>query len=409
MNILILATGYPRWKGDVSSAKNYLHTLAKSLVMKGVETHVIAPHANGLKKEEIMDGVHIHRFQYLYPSNLQTLAYFPGLPEKIKTINGKIQVLPLMFSMTKKMIEIVRKYDIDIINAHWAIPPGFIATVTKKLHKRPVVVRIYGAELFPFIGKKGLFAKIAKWMIGYALNNAKKVVGNSTITCVAGSKISGREDIEVLPDGVDTETFNPEVDGSEIRKKYNLEGNLVISSSGRMVERKGFIYLIKAMPHILKKFPKTKLIISGDGPERKNLENEVKKLRMEKSVIFPGFIPDRNFPNYMRACDVFILPSIIDSTGDTEGLGLVLAEAMACGTPVIGSDVGGITDIIKDRENGFLAVPRNPEDIAQKIIRLLSDEELKQKFSDEGLKKVQEKFSWAVVNEKFVKIYEGLK
>lgn len=405
MRVCIVATGYPRWKGDVSSAKNYLHTLAKSLVRKGIEIHVVAPHADGLKKEEIMDGVHIHRFQYLYPSNLQTLAYFPGVPEKIKTIKGKLQLPFFMLAMIEKMLDVVKDYEIDVINAHWAIPPGFIATFTKIFHKKPVVIRIYGAELFPFIGKKGLSAEVAKWMIKRALNTAERVVGNSNTTCVAGNKISGREDLEVLPEGVDTENFNPEVNGEEIKKRHNLNNCFSILSSGRMVERKGFRYLIEAMPYVLESFPKTALILGGDGPERKNLVKLAFDLGIRENVIFPGFIQDKEFPNYMKASDVFVLPSIVDKKGDTEGLGLVLAEALACGTPVIGTKVGGIPDIIKDGV-GFLVEQKNPSELADRITMLLTDENLRKEMGKRGRRYIEENFRWESISERYCSIFE---
>ena len=405
MKICILATGYPRWKGDVSSAKNYLHTLAKSLVNKGVEVHVIAPHAEGLKKEEIMDSVHIHRFQYLYPSNFQTLAYFPGIPEKIKTMKGKIQVPFFMLSMIKKMLEITKKYDIDIIHAHWAIPPGFIATFTKKLHKKPVLITLYGAELWPAIKRN---SKVMKQMISYALNNAEKVVGISDATCNAGKEISGRTDIEILPDGINVETFNPGVNGAEIKKKYGLDGHYLIFSSGRMVERKGFRYLIEAIPYILGKFPNTKVIMGGDGPERENLEKLAKDMGIKDKVIFSDFIPDEDFPKYMKASDVFVLPSIVDRMGDTEGSATILLEAMACGTPVVGTNVGGIPYAIKDGMGGFLVEQKNAKQLANKIIMLIKDEELRKEMSKVGRKYVEEEFSWTKIAEKYKNIFEML-
>jgi len=400
MKVLIVATGYPRWKGDFANV--YLHRLAKSLVNKGVEVHVVAPHANGLKKNEIMDEVYIHRFQYLYPEKIQSLAYFPGMPEKVKTIRGKMQLPFFMLSMIKKMISVVKKYDIDVINAHWAIPPGFVATVTKKIHKKPVLIRVYGAELFPVLKGSSMFFKIAKLMIKNALNSAEKVVGNSDASCNAGKEISGREDIEILPDGVDTETFNPNVNGNEIKRKYGR----FIFSSGRMVERKGFVYLVRAMPYILEKFPKIKLIIGGDGPEREKLENKVNKLKIENNVIFPGFISDEDFPKYMKACDVFVLPSIVDRRGDTEGLGLVLAEAMACGVPVIGTKVGGIPYIIKNSGGGFLVEQKNPKELAEKIIMLLKDEKLRKEMGKIGRKYAKEKFGWGEIAERYYDIFE---
>ena len=404
MKVLILSTGYPRWKGDFNNV--YLHRLAKSLVKKGVEVHVIAPHAKDIPKEEIIDDVYIHRFQYMYPSKFQSLAYFPGIPEKIKTVKGKTQLPLFMVSLTKKMLEIVKKYDIDVINAHWAIPPGFIATFTKRFHKKPVIVTLYGAELWPAINKNSKFIKL---LIKYALSNADKVVGISDATCKAGITISGREDIEVLPDGIDTEKFNHTVNGEEIRIEYGLsDKDYLIFSSGRMVERKGFRYLVEAMSYILDKFPNTKLIIGGDGPERKNIENMAKKLDISDKVIMPGFIPEEDFPKYMRAADVFVLPSIVDSRGDTEGSATILLEAMACGTPVVGTRVGGIPYAIKDGIGGFLVEERNTKQLAEKIIMLLEDEDLRRRMGSIGRKYVEENFSLDKIAERYIEEFEIL-
>ncbi len=404
MKVLILATGYPRWEGDFNNV--YLHRLAKSLVRRGIEVHVIAPHAKNLKREDIMDDVYIHRFQYVYPSSLQTLAYFPGIPEKIKTTNGKMQLPIFMFTMIKKMLDIIKKYGIDVINAHWAIPPGFIATCTKRFHKRPIVITLYGAELWPAIKKN---SRLMMWLIKYAINNADKVVGISDATCNAGVTISGRKDIEILPDGIDTESFNPNVNGRGIRMKYGLADSYhMIFSSGRMVERKGFRYLIEAMPYVLEKFPDTKLIIGGDGPERKNLEHIAKKLGISEKVIFPGFIPDEDFPKYIKAADVFVLPSIVDSSGDTEGSATILLEAMACGTPVVGTKVGGVPYAIKDGVGGFLVDEKNPYQLAEKIINLLKNRKVSGKMSKVGGEYIEKKFSWDIIAIKYIEYFKEL-
>jgi glycosyltransferase involved in cell wall biosynthesis len=397
-----LTTGYPRWRSDFANV--YLHRFAKSLANEGIEVHVVAPHAKGLKKEEVMDCVLIHRFQYLYPSELQTLAYFPGIPEKIKTASGKLQIPFFSLGMVEKLFDIIKKYDIDIVNAHWAIPPGFIATLTKKLHGRPVLITLYGAELWPCV-KKG--SKIMKWMISYALNKAERVVAISDATCNAAVAISGRKDIEIIPDGIDIERFNPKIDGEEIRKRHGINGFLIFSS-GRMVERKGFKYLIEAMPFILSEFPNTKLIIGGDGPEKKELEELSEKLGIKNKVIFPGFVSDEDFPKYMKAADVFVLPSIIDRRGDTEGSATILLEAMACETPVVATKVGGIPYAIKENLGGFLVEQKNPRQLANAILTLLNDEELRRNQGKIGRKYVIENFSQQKITWMYVKIFREL-
>lgn len=371
----------------------------------GTEVHVVAPHAKGIKKEDVIDGIFIHRFQYMYPANIQSLAYFPGIPENLKKPFNKLQILSFATSMSKKMLEVVRKYDIDVINAHWGIPSGFLATVTKKIHKKTVMITLYGAEIFLVKRKQ----TILRPMISYALNNADKVVGISDVTCKVGKEISGREDIEILPDGIDTKTFNPQVNGEKIRKKHNLKNHFLIFSSGRMVERKGFKYLIEAMPYILKKFPNAKMIIGGDGPEKLKLEHLAKSLKIEESILFSGFIPSKDFPKYMKACDVFVLPSIIDSRGDTEGSATILLEAMACETPVVGTKVGGIPYAIKDGVGGFLVEEKNSEELAGKILVLLEDEDLRRQMGKIGRKYVEEKFDWLEIADKYKKEFEKLK
>lgn len=404
VRVCLLATGYPRWKGDFSNV--YLHRLAKSLVNRGIEIHAVVPHAEGLKKEEIMDGVFIHRFQYLYPANLQSLAYFPGIPENIKTFKGKIQLPFFMLSTINKILNVVKKYDIDVINAHWAIPPGFIVTFIKKLYKSPVLITLYGAELFPVIKKN---SRIMKWMISYTLNHAEKVVGISDVARDAGKIISKREDMQILPDGIDTRIFNLNVDEEKIKNKYSLNRNYLIFSSGRMVERKGFKYLIEAFLRVLQKFSNTKLIIGGDGPERDNLEYLAKKLGIKEKIVFSGFIGDNDFPKYMKACDIFVLPSIVDSAGDTEGSATILLEAMACGTPVVGTKVGGIPYAIKDGIGGFLVEQKNPKRLADKIITLLRDEKLRGEMGKVGRKYVEEKFSLEKTAYKYIELFKLLK
>lgn len=403
MKVLMLATGYPKWEND--SSHSYLHRLAKLLVIKGLEVHVLAPHAKGIKKEEIMDGVYIHRFQYLYPSNIQTLAYFPGIPEKLKTLNGKIQVPFFMLSMSKALLEVVKKYNFDIIYAHWVIPTGFIALFTKRVHKRSIVIKLYGAEIYPFYRKNNITSKIAKRIIRFTLRNVDKIVGNSGPTCKVGEEMSC-EKIEILPEGVDLESFNPNRDYYEIINRYKLGDYRIIFSTGRMVERKGFKYLIESIPYILREYPKTKLIIGRDGPDRNNLVKLSVDLGIAENVIFPGIIPNEDLPKFMAVATVFVLPSIVDRTGDTEGLGLVLLEAMACGTPVIGTNVGGIPYIIENGVNGFLVEQKKPGQLAKGIIKLF-DEELGQTIGEAGKKYIEENFTWNIITEKCIKILKS--
>lgn len=403
MKICILATGYPRTKEDIFNT--YLHALAQALQKKGIDVHILVPHEKGLKKEEVRDSIYIHRFQYMFPASFQSLAYFPGMPEKLKSITGRIQMPFFLFWMYFALIKVIQQNNIDIINAHWAIPPGVISIISKPIHKKPSLITLYGAELFPAIHTN---SKILKWIINIAINRAEKVIAISDITCQAGMRISGNKNIEIVPDGIDVDKFYPYHDKFMLKKKYHFENDFVIITSGRMVERKGFKYLIEAIPLILIKIPNVKVIIGGKGPEEKNLKLLTATLGVSDYIIFPGFISDGDYPDLMRMADIFVLPSIVDKRGDTEGSATILLEAMACGTPVIGTNVGGVPYTIKEGIGGYLVPPKNPPQLAEKIIELLHDKSLRENLGKVGSQYVSENYSFHRIAEKYLKIFEKL-
>jgi len=142
-----------------------------------------------------------------------------------------------------------------------------------------------------------------------------------------------------------------------LRKILNIsEEDILILTIGKFIPRKGFEYLIKAFNIIVnqRKITNIKLRIGGRGPLKKKYETMIKEYGLNSCISFLGYIKDEEIPSYYIEADIFVLPSIVDDRGDTEGLGVVLLEALACHTPCIATRVGGITDIIKDGINGFL-------------------------------------------------------
>jgi glycosyltransferase involved in cell wall biosynthesis len=400
MKICIVATGYPRWSGDLTAI--FVHRLAKSLAGLN-EVHVVCPHADGLAKEEVMDRVCVHRFQYFYPSSHQTLAYLPGIPENIRKPLNKAKMLPFVASMAKMMLGIVKKYDLDLINAHWAFPSGLLAVLTKRIHRLPVLITLYGAEIFTL---RGAYAGLRP-LLAYAIRNSDKAVAISDATKILAEEVSGGRAVKILPDVIDTEYFSPLNNGNEVREKYNLHNWNVIFTCGRMVERKGFRYLLEAMPPVAAEFNNTKLIIAGDGPERPALENLSKELGIERHVIFPGFVSAEDLPKFYAACDVFVLPSIVDKYGDTEGSGTILLEAMATGKPVIGSKVGGIPFALR-HGGGLLVNQKDPLALADKIRLLLGNDDMRHRLGTEGIGIVEKEFSCSTIAGRYQDEFETL-
>ena len=236
------------------------------------------------------------------------------------------------------------------------------------------------------------------------INNSDICTANSRESARMVYHIAGREDTQVIPMGVDTNLFSRSEKVDIIRKKYEIDGNVLLFV-GRLIRVKGVYYLIKALPEVLKQHPKTKLLIVGSGPEKRRLMQLSAELEIINKVVFIDEVLQEDLIPLYSIANILVLPSIIDVTGETEGLGVVLLEAMACRVPVIGSDVGGIKDIIIDGETGLLSEQKNNDSLAEKIIQLLSDEQLRKKVIENGFKLVKDKYTWEVISNRFLNIY----
>jgi len=396
---LVLTTTFPRWEGDITPG--FVYDLSYGLQKSGLEIVVLAPHYEGAPSTETIDGMKVYRFPYFYPKKLQRLCYEGGILPNLKESNlSKIQ-LPLLFaSEFHHTLRLIQKEKVNLIHAHWIVPSGLIGAICKRMLNLPLITTVHAGDVFP------LQKKYLKPMGKAALNNCDACTVNSNATKDAVLKISDIQNrLRVLPIGVNMKTFTKSsVQGRT--KKPPPDGRYIILSLGRLVEKKGVTYLIEAMPMILEKLPHVKLIVAGEGSEGQRLKEQAKRLGLDAKVDFIGAVSNTELPKLYSNADLFVLPSIIDSWGDTEGLGVVLLEAMACRTPVIGSRVGGITDIIENGFNGLLSEQKNAQDLANKIVDLLSDEELRQRFADNGLRTVTDKFSWEVVVKQFAQLYE---
>ncbi|MCG2825113.1 MAG: glycosyltransferase family 4 protein, partial [Thermoplasmatales archaeon] len=229
----------------------------------------------------------------------------------------------------------------------------------------------------------------------YTLKNADRIIV-STKTYAATSRAMWKHEPAVIPSAVDINEFNPEVDCRAVREKHNLNGNVVLFV-GRLVEHKGLEYLIRSAKNVDAKY-----LIVGEGELRDKLGNLVKKLGVKDKIIFTGKVSNAELPKYYAASDVFVLPSV----ARLEAFGLVIAEAMSSGKPVIVSDIPGVREVITDNVEGVLVPPMDEKMLGEKINILLSNPEMRKSMGEKGRKKVEEKFSWDKVIVEIEKVYE---
>ena len=399
--IMVITSAFPRYQGDL--AGNFVYELANKVRECGVDVYVLAPHDLNLKLEENMSGLKVYRFPYFYPHRFQKLAYGNGIPYNLKNSHlAKIQVPLFFLSELFYATKLVKKEKIDIIHSHWLVPQGLVGAICRKIFGIPHITTVHGSDINT-INK----SKILSLICSFIICNSDKITTNSSYTKSAICSIDSRakNTVEVVPMGVDI-NYSKSEDNTNLKDVFEAE--YLILSVGRLIDWKGTKYLIIAMKEVIKIFPNVKLVLVGVGPEKENLEKLTEELNLKRNIIFTGYIEDVDLPKYYASSDIFVLPSI-DINGYTEGLGVVLLEAMACGTPVIGSNVGGISDIIEDGYNGFLVPEKSPPELADKIIELLSNKKMAEEFSVNGLKIVREKFSWEIVCDRFARMYEVVK
>lgn len=314
--VLVLASTFPRWDND--KVPPFVYELSKRLA-NDFNIHVLAPMYPGAKKEEMMEGMHVHRFSYFIPK-LETLAGQGGIPARLKKNKLNYFLVPFFllgeYLATKKLI---KKLNIDIVHAHWVIPQGLIAYYLRK--KAPYIVTSHGSDI---LGMKGLISLKKK-----ILENAKEVtVVSKAIEEEIHETISKKIKPKIIPMGVDTKLFNPNKKDPKLKKELGIKGPMLLFV-GRLSHEKGIDLVIDALPGVIKNKPNCKLVIIGEGPLKKELEDRAKELKVNDNIIFKGWIQQKDLPKYYATADYFI-----DSTL-REGYGLTKYEAVSSNTQIV--------------------------------------------------------------------------
>lgn len=397
LRVLVIATTFPKWLED--QEPRFVHDLCQNLSEK-VDLHILVPHAPGAKEKETWGKMEITRFPYFFPRHLQNLCYDGGVIPKLKSgWLARLQLPFFLFFLFFNLIKITRKNHFDLIHCHWLIPQGVFCALIKLLRGTPYLLTAHGGDVYSFKGIPGIQS-----LIRFALKHSTFCTVNSQATQNQVLKSFKTTSIKVVPMGVDLEQFHPDNYNQKLKDSMG-PSDLLLLGVGRLAEKKGFKYLIDAMPLILREIPSAKLAIIGFGPHKPLLEKQIQELGLTSSVFLTGGKTGKEVRDWFATADIFIGPSIITSDGDTEGQGVVFLEAMASRTVVIASDVGGIKDVVRDGVSGLLVPEKDPQAIADKVLELAKDKPLREKFVRNALELVQADYSWKQCARRFFNIY----
>jgi glycosyltransferase involved in cell wall biosynthesis len=412
--LCIVTSTFPRWPDDPIPA--FVYHLAQDLGDLGWEVEVLAPHAPGAATGEMMDGICVTRFRYMWPEALETVAYGSGIIVNLRKHPTNILKLPFfLVCQWLALRRLLRRGRFDVLNAHWVLPQGLIGVLAAGGTAIPTVITVHGGDVMGLRGslmgqshRGGLIGALKR----AAFSRAAAITVNSSATEDAARVNTGAMDrIERIPMGATLPAPRPTVDKGalEWRQRCNCanDGQLVVFV-GRLVVEKGVDDLIRAMALVAPDMPDITLLVVGDGQDRGYLEDLARQLDVTKRVHFAGWLGPEALADVLAAADIFAGPSKTRSDGWVEGLGLTFVEAMLAGLPVLATRSGGIVDLITDGQTGLTVAENDPEGIAEAIGRLVDDPGLCQRLAANAKAHAQAGFTRAVAAQKFDTLFSAV-
>ena len=313
-----------------------------------------------------------------------------GFPVEVVSCRGRLDLQ--VISNLKAVLE---KHHINLIHSH-GYKSNFYALWVGRRLKIPVVATVHG-----WTGET-MALKIYEAMDLVWLRFFTRIVAVSSIIKkrLLRSGI-GSSRVQLITNGIDTDFFNPVGCNDWAGKRWDLKERVpVIGTAGRLNKEKGHIYLFQAAKSVCKNYPKAVFFIIGDGPLRDELNDYVEENGLTQNVIFAGI--QRDLPSLYSLMDIYVSPSL------TEGIPLVILEAMAMERPVVATSVGGVPQIIKDNKNGELIPAKDPAALAKAITDLWKDPKKRLRMARAARKWVEKNYSRETMGDRYLKLYHEI-
>lgn len=374
--LLVIASTFPRWKDDTEP--RFVLDLSIHMLDE-FEVTVLAPAAPRAKPQEVLEGVKVIRYRYFPVHKWETLCYPGAIVPRIKEKKARALLVPFLF-LALYVNLFFRLPEYDIVHAHWIIPQGIVQSFFKK----PYVITGHGGDVTSL--NKGIIKK----MKIRCLRKATHVTVVSEHLSNKLQELVPKLQPSIIPMGVDITKF-----GSQYgRKDYFGQGNKkVVLFVGRLAEKKGVTYLIDAMKQV-----DALCVIVGNGPLKDKLVKQAAEVK--DKIVFLGTKTHKELQIIYPSADIFIAPSVTASDGDQEGVPTTIMEAMASGLPVVASESGGISYLVRDGINGLLCEERNVQQLADNINCLLNDKQLYQGIVENAQNIIKE-YDYRVLAKKY--------
>jgi len=401
MKILVIASNVS--KTPAGTAYPFIFDEIYRLVKRGIELHVVR---SRVEDDEYSYNIYFHGLG----KDLDINMFFSYIQKLFRIspmgLLRSPKVIYLEGKYYSKLIEIVEKFKIDIIHAHFAYPEGVVGLSVKAMTGRLLVVTTHGydLQLVPEIRYGARLSPRIDHLVRKVINDADVVIVPSRrMYKIAVDLVNDPQKIHLIHNGVDINMFNPNIERSLIRKVLKIkEDEILILAARNLYPVYGIEYLIKAIPEVIKHYEKIKVLIVGEGPMRCYLYQLSQKMSVDETVIFVGRVPRTLMPLYLAAADICCLPSLM------EGLPIFLLESLASGKPIVATRVGGIPEAVINGYNGYLVKPKDPQSLASALLELILSPTKMRAFGQNSRRIAEEKFNIEKRIDKLINVYYNI-
>ena len=397
--VVMVATSYPRFPGD--SVGTFMEPIAKQVAARGHEVHLVAPWHPLIRRGRQEDGVSFHFYKYSPVRSLNVFGYAEGMRADVSLRSAAFLAAPLALAQGWRTArKIARRHRATVMHGHWVIPGGVTAALAAPA--LPLVISLHGSDVY--VAEK----------FGPARAAARAAFARAGVITACSSDLGRRAAalgadparLEVVPYGVDVDRFKPDaVARDAVRSALRVAGGTpVIFAAGRLVRKKGFEYLIDAMPSLAD--TGAVLALAGAGDLESELRARASAAGTLDAVRFLGNVSQDDVARYLAAAEVIVVPSVRDAAGNVDGLPNVVMESLASGTALVTTAAGGIGAVVEDQQTALVVPEHDASAIAAAVRRLLADGALRAAIGARARSLAAERFGWEKTARQFEGAYE---
>lgn len=384
MRIVHVVTAFPRSAGDPITP--WLVELVRRQRATGLDASVLAPAWRGGPESEAFEGIPVRRFRYA-PACLETLTHDETVPDRLRRRPASLGLLPgYLLGGVRAAHGTGATEAPDVVHVHWPMPHALFGAAARwgSGGRAAVVSSFYSVELNWVRRRLRPLTPFLRWTV----ESADAVTAISRSTARAVREIAPVP-VTVVPYGAAFEDRGE----APARPALSEPGRLRLLFVGRLVERKGVEVLVRALAEIRTRRP-AELTVIGAGEREEAIRRTILACGLEGAVRIAGAVPADELVRAYGEHDVFVLPAVVDAKGDTEGLGVVLLEALRFERPVVASDLGGIPDIVEPGRTGVLVPPGDPAALAAAIESLADRPDEARGMARAGRTRARSRFGW---------------